>query len=638
MKHIPNPQTASLAKKILDAKRAYYAGHAIMPDEEFDHLEAKLRALDSDHPVLRLVGTDLSSSSASKVTHGSPMLSLEKTYIIEDVLSWQSEDAVLGTEKIDGTSLSLIFKSGKLQLAKTRGNGLEGEDVTQKALWVPGIASIRPGSNEEFEVRGELFCSEEKFSELVKTMTSLGLDPPSSSRNIVAGVLGRKEHFQLASYFDFFAFEVIGVDSIKTEYEKFDWLHSLGFSVPDHRLLKSHDDVKNYLLHIQDLIQRKTHGIDGAVFTFNDLKKHLELGTTSHHPRYKLSFKWQGETARSKILNIIWQTSRFGVLTPVAVIEPVYLSGASITNVTLHNAAHVKTHDLKPGDEIEIVRSGEVIPKFLKVISSSKAIAASIPTRCTSCNGPVIEDDIRIQCLNVNSCPAQVLGRILHWTESVGIDDLSEKRLQQMIDAGLIKNISDLYFLTFESVLTLPGTKEKLASKIITNIQKSKTLEVSVFLNGLGISGVGLVGWQKICQVFPTIEQLKSAQKEQIAEIDGFAEKSAQAIVQGLDQNKSLIQSLLEAGITLTVSDTPAALAGQTIGVFVVTGSLSKPRADIEQDIRKNGGKLGATVSKQTKALITNDQESSSSKFKKAKELGIPIWSEDKLYEFLSKN
>lgn len=628
-----------LAQQILKHKRLYYAGKPEISDFAYDKLEDELKSLSPDHPVLTLVGAEFRDSSSRKVEHDSLMLSLEKTYDLEDLLAWVDHHQVVGTWKVDGNSLSLMYQKGKLVLAKTRGNGRIGEDVTDKALWVPDLVP-QLGQEWDLEIRGELYCSEENFGKLVDAMVVYQLERPTNPRNIVAGMLGRKTHYHLVQYFNFFAFDVLTRDGslrFKTDWEKFKWLEEQGFRLPYPKLLPNITAVKSYLDEVRSHILDGDIGLDGAVFSYNDVHLHEELGHTSHHPRYKISYKWQGDTTTSLIEKITWATSRLGIVTPVAVIKPVELSGATITNVTLHNAEHVKTHNLKRGDEIEIVRSGEVIPKFLEV---KKSVAGHYlwPESCPACGAPLQYDNVRLKCLNSSSCPAQQAGTILNWVRAVEIDDLSEKRLEGMMDLEMVQTIPDLYRLEVADFLRLPLTKEKMAQKLFEHIQKSKHVPLARFLMGLGIEGGGMATWEKIIEHYPSLATIQSLSVEQLMELDGFAEKSAHQIIKGLQDKRQLIQTLLQVGVDPFVDRHALGGHGPLQGkVFAITGALSRPRAEIEEDIKRAGGKVSSSISKHTYALVTNEQDTGSSKMKKARELNVKIWTESELMQELTR-
>lgn len=629
-----------LASQILKHKRLYYSGHPEISDVEYDALENKLRSLRPHHPALQVVGGgEESSSSSNKVQHDVPMLSLNKTYKQQELESWMEDHKVVGTHKIDGASMSLIYENGELQIAKTRGNGKQGELVTEKINWVPDVPH-KVSFQERFEVRGELFCDDEQFLKLCQTMEERGLDRPSSPRNIVAGVLGRKSDLDLATYFKFMAFDALMEDvssHFKDESAKMKWLGKHGFVLPPYEVISDEKQLSVFLESVFNFMQDGHYGIDGAVLTYNDLELHAELGNTSHHPRYKISFKWQGQTASTKIDQVKWATSRLGIVTPVAVIQPVELSGAKITNVTLHNAAMVEAYNLKAGDQIEIVRSGEVIPKFLKVIKAASG-DHEFPKKCPSCGSKLEFDDVRLLCPNDLGCPAQQVGRILNWIKAVSIDDLSEKRLLVMMEMDFVKGIPDLYRLDEEMLLSMPLTKEKMARKLLANIAQSQEVALPSFLQGLGISGGGLNTWEKILEHYPSLKQVRKLTVAQIEELDGFAEKSAQTLVSGLKKCTGLIDELLKVGVKPTeqkvISQEGATLGGQT---FVITGSLSRPRSEIEKAIKLAGGKTSSSVSKKTTALVTNDKDTGSSKMKKAQQLEIPIWTENELFEKMER-
>ncbi len=630
-----------LAEDILLHKRKYYSGHPLISDVEYDRLEDQLRSLAPDHPVLKMIGSDSpqSQDSEKKVSHDPPMLSLAKTYNFDELISWTKNREIVGTYKLDGVALSLVYTDGKLHLAKTRGNGSVGEDVTSKIRWVQDCPS-KINTSSQVEVRGELYCTETQFAHLFKEMENLNLEKPSNPRNIVAGILGRKQFGELARFFNFSAFEVLFSKAVEkefhTEIEKFKWLSKHSFRTTEIALLKNSEQIQSYLNHAKEFMVESEIGMDGVVFSYNDLNFHEELGATSHHPRYKMSFKWAGETGVSTIEAFKWLTSRLGIVTPVAVIKPIYLSGATITNVTLHNASFVKLFNLKIGDEIEIIRSGEVIPKFLKVNKEAKG-HYQFPKHCPSCEGSLTYDEVRLLCNNTDSCPAQQMQAILNWIASAEIDSLSEKRLQEMLKLEMVKHLSDLYTLTEEDLMKLPLTKEKMAQKLFQNIQNSKKIPLVNFLTGLGINGMGKTSWEALLAHFGSLDNLRNASVEDIISVEGFAEKMAHQIVEGLKTKKTDIEKLFEVGVSPAPyikkhKNLNLPLSGKT---FVITGTLSRPREDIEKAIEEAGGKVVGAVSSKVTAVITEDVDSTSSKAKKARDLGVPFWSEKELSKYL---
>lgn len=613
-----------LEAEIIKHKNLYYQGKPQIDDFTYDAMEEELRELDPSNQVLHLVGSEV--FSGEKVPHQTKMLSLNKTYSIDELLSWKGSYDVLSTFKIDGTSCSLIYEKGKLVMAKTRGNGSFGENITSKILFLDKVPRVLKEPLDA-EVRGELFCTEEEFIHLSQEMEKRGLEKPTSQRNIVAGLLGRKENIDLCAWLSFQAFGLIADHGMfELESQKLKKLQDLGFETPDYFINKTEKDIEERLDETKNFMSEGDYLLDGLVFTFNDLHLHEEFGETSHHPRYKMAFKFQGEAKTTTLNNITWQVSRNGFLTPVGEVEPVELSGAIVGRVTLHNYGMVKQHNLKKGDKIEIVRSGEVIPKFLSVVESSSNPIA-IPEKCPSCGQEVFIEDIRLLCRN-KLCPDKIKDEILNYIKKIGIDDLSSKRLEELIRAQLVVDIPSLYDLTEEKLMTMEKVKEKLASKIVGNIEASKKVDLPTFLSALGIAGGAKNKCEKIVDYgFDTIEKIKNLTIEQLMGIESFAEKSATEFLLSLSSKKELIDKLLEKG--MKISKPQKAVDSKISGMkFCITGTLSMKRSDLQKMIKAHGGICVTSVTKNTDYLITNDEQSSSSKFKKALELNIPILNE----------
>jgi DNA ligase (NAD+) len=618
-----------LEQEIIVHKRLYYAGNAKISDEEYDQLEEELRSLSPSSPVLDMVGSDI--FSGKKVKHTRKMLILQKTYVEDDLNAWIDGKVAVSTFKYDGSSCSLVYEAGKLSVAKTRGNGVEGENITDKVYIIPNIPQ-NIDDMQTVEIRGEIIIDESSFMELATEMVSLGLEKPQSQRNIVAGILGRKENIDLSRFLHFVAFEyIVDTRDFSTEVEKFKKLHKYGFEVPAVTVHKKKLD-KPSIAEAKSFMSEGDFLIDGLVFSYNDLLLHDNLGETAHHPRYKMAFKFQGEAKVTNINEILWQVSRNGVLTPVADVKPVELSGAMISRVTLHNWGVVKSFDLQTGDEIKIIRSGEVIPKFLEKLNKSES-PSSHPANCPSCGEKVYEEDIRVICKN-STCPDQVKHKILHYLKTMGIEDLSDKRLAEMLKQNMVFNIKSLYELTSEQLLTLDKTKDKLASKILSNIEGSKGTDLVTFLASFGISGAGKNKIQKIVDSgFQSLSEILKLKKEQLEEVESFAEKSAEEFITHLKDLKSQIQDVTKTVKPVFVQTVKKnTLEGKS---FCITGTLSMKRSDLQNMVKENGGKVSSGVSKNLDYLITNDENSNSSKFKQAKDLKVSIISETDFFEML---
>ena len=619
-----------LEELITHHKALYYQGRAEISDEAYDSLEDELKRLDPSNPVLALVGSPV-DDIVGKVAHQKKMLSLEKTYETKDLEDFLKKGELVSVFKIDGSSCSLLYEKGKLVMAKTRGDGSQGENITLKAAYINDIPK-KIALQDKLEVRGEIFCRQGAFHDIAEGMALKKLEKPTSQRNIVAGLLGRKDHFTFVEHLSFQAFDVLGSEC-HSEVEKLTLLERQGFEVPEFVLHQDAQGISKRIEKARDVMGSGDYLIDGLVFVLNDLRLHEELGETSHHPRYKLAFKFQGATKVTKINSITWQVSRNGVLTPVAEIEPTELSGATINRVTLHNYGVVMDFSLKAGDEIEIVRSGEVIPKFLSVIKSAEG-KPSIPKKCSSCGGAVEAEDIRLFCLN-DQCPGKQLETILHWIRQANIEDLSEKRLQEMISKELVADIPDLYKLKREELLTLEKVKDKLADKLLANIEKTRTLDLVTFLSAIGVEGVSTTKAEKIvAHGHNTMEKILALDVETLVRVDGFAEKSATDIVKSVQSKKKLIKALEKVGVEITAPEVAegGVLEGKK---FCITGALSVPRGDIEKLIKKNGGVVVGSVSKNTDYLLTNDTDPSSSKYKKAIEVGTKVVTEDEFRQMI---
>ncbi len=620
-----------LEKLLLYHKELYYKGKPEISDEAYDALERDLKRLDPENPVLDVIGS-LFESSTDKVPHQRKMLSLDKTYEEKDLLKWRGKEDVISVFKIDGSSCSLIYEDGKLVMAKTRGDGSFGENVTAKAMFIESIPAHVGSGN--FEVRGEIYCTESGFSHLAEEMKSRGLETPNSQRNIVAGLLGRKENIHLAKHLSFKAFDYISEAPFKFEHEKLDKLEKLGFKIPDYVIHKTEASIKEVIAEAQDFMSKGDYLIDGLVFVFDKILLHDELGETAHHPRYKIAFKFAGETKNTIINSIEWGVSRNGRLTPVAHVEPVELSGAMISRVTLHNYGIVKNFDLKAGDEIEIIRSGEVIPKFLSVVKKAQG-SFTAPNFCPSCESKLVTEDIWLNCTNP-ACPSKIKEEILNYIQKAGIDDLSDKRLDEMIRKGLVKYIPDLYKLKIEQFFELDKVKEKLASKMFENIQKTKTQTLTKFITAIGVEGVSTTKCEKIISAgFSTLEKMLSMTALDLQQVEGFAEKSSNDIVNSLQSKKPLIDDLLKLGLEIKSEEIhlgEGVLGGKKI---CITGELSMPRNDMAKLIKENGGLIVSSVSKNTDYLLTNETDSTSSKFVKAKSLGIAVITEEEFLKLI---
>ena len=627
-------QIQALEKEIIEHKNAYYSGKPKITDLEFDLIENKLKELCPDSYVLSMVGA-LPKSNLPKVKHDKKMLSLEKTYLVDDLKSWINNKPVVSTIKLDGISCSLIYRDGKLVMGKTRGNGVLGENITPKCQWIESIPK-KISTMGNIEVRGEILCLFSDFDALKIEMKDRGLEEPTSPRNISAGLISRKDHINLCKFLTFKAFDITTDEETHShETDKIELLSDEGFILASYKIHENFETVLDVINEAKNLMDNGAYQLDGIVFTYNQLSLHDELGETAHHPRYKIAFKFQGESKKTKIKEIFWDISRNGIFTPVAIVEPTELSGASITRVTLHNYGVVRDNNLKRGDEINIVRSGEVIPKFLSVSTSSNN-EFEIPSSCKYCGSKIITRDIRLFCEN-DSCPGKIKGQILNFIQKIGIDDLSEKRLDQLINQSLVSSIDDLYRLNKEKLLSLDKVKDKLANKLLSSINQSKNIELAAFLSALGITGGALNKNEKIINCgYNSLEKILSLTCDELIQVEGFAEKSATDYLNSLNSKKPLIESLITLGFKIIVPEirkkNDSNISEKKI---CITGSLNRKRSEIEKEIKENGGLPVKSVTSKTDFLVCNDSSSTSSKYKKAVELNVKIINEEELFNLI---
>ena len=620
-----------LENEIRHHKALYYQGRPEISDVQYDELEDELRGINPENSALKMIGSY--TDKIDKVEHKTKMLSLSKTYKEEELSSWIGEHEVISMHKIDGVSCSLMYKKGKLAVGKTRGDGQFGENITTKVNWIAQVVG-EVTESVEMEIRGELFCTESNFLKLAEEMEKIGLERPTSQRNIVAGLMGRKDNLELCRYLSFYAFDLIAeINEIKSECSKFKKLKKLGFKTPEIIIHKDSKRIKEVLDDTLSFISEGDYQIDGIVFSYNNLELQDQLGSTAHHPRYKMAFKFAGESKETVIESISWQVSRNGILTPIANVTPVELAGAKIGRVTLHNYGQVKTHNLKMGDRISIIRSGEVIPKFLSVVKESDSVF-EVPKKCPSCDQKIVIDDIRLFCVN-DECPVMVRETILNFIQKIGIEDLSEKRLEELIINNLVKSIPDLFLLEVSDLLKLDKVQDKLALKLISSIESVKEVDLITFLSSLGLKGGAYNRCEKlVLNGFDTIEKVLLMSADDLMKVDGFAEKSSIDLVASIAEKQEVIKKLLSVGMVIKKDEKE--LSPVTMKKICITGSLTRKRSEIENYIREKGGIVSSSVGKTTDFLLTNDEEGTSSKFKKAIKLEVPIITEDDFFKLFN--
>lgn len=633
-----------------EAGKAYYQeDREIMSNLEYDALYDKLKALEeetnivlSNSPTVH-VGYEV-LSELEKETHESPMLSLDKTKDRAALASWLGEKEGILSWKLDGLTVVLTYQDGRLKKAVTRGNGEVGEVITNNAKVFQNIPEKIPFDG-ELVLRGEAIITYSDFEKINAEISDVQAKY-KNPRNLCSGSVRQLNNEITAKRrVRFFAFQLVKADGEK-EFalveDSFLWLRTLGFDVVEFKKVtaKTTEDI---VLEFEQKIPKNDIPSDGLVLTYNDIAYGKSLGRTAKFPRNSIAFKWRDEIAKSHLLEVEWSPSRTGLINPVAIFEPVELEGTSVSRASLHNISILRQLKLGIGDEISIFKANMIIPQVAENFTKSDNL--EIPEHCPACGGETtIKDTNDVQVLYCENplCSAKKRKLFAHYVSrnAMNIDGLSEATLDKMIEREFLSELSDLYTLSRfeEQIIEMEGFGKKSYENLIQSIEKSRQSTLPRFLFALGILNVGLSNAKLICKAFSyDLEKIRKAKVEQFIEIDGIGEVIAQSIVDYFENehNKKLVDTLLSYLCFEAIEQKEQeeqTLANQT---FVITGSVFhfKNRNELKEKIESLGGKVTGSVTKKTKYLINNDKESSSSKNKKAKELGILIISEE---DFLS--
>jgi len=556
--------------------------------------------------------------------------------------------------KIDGLTVVLTYEEGRLALAATRGNGSEGEDVTQNLRTIRSVPLRVPVSPNgpppaRLVVRGEAYMPVSAFREFNRRQEELGEKTFANPRNAAAGSIRQLDSRITASRpLDLFTYAVIGVEgnTIHTQWDALAYLRDLGFPTNSgNRLLDDLDDVVE--CYGQWLAQREVldYEIDGVVVKINELAVQEALGSVGNAPRGAVAFKFPGREAITKLLDIQVNVGRVGTITPYALLEPVRLSGATIRQATLHNEEYIREKDIRRGDTVLVRRAGEVIPQVLGPLvdlRSGEEQSWRMPTMCPSCGEPIVrpEGEVAHYCVN-GACPAQLVRRIEHFASrgAMEVEGLGEKIARQLADEGLLHDVADLYGLRQEDLLPLEGFAEKKVENLLQAIEVSKDRSLARLIAGLGIRHVGGVVAQLLAGRYGSLDALESACQEELEGIEGLGPRIAQSIVEWFrrPRNRQVVEKLRQAGVRMTEevveSQGPRPLEGLT---FAITGTLSVPRDEMAALIERHGGRVTSSVSRRTGYLLVG-ADPGGSKYSRAQQLATPIISEEELREMMGK-
>ena len=631
-------------------------------DQQFDALLRELQELEAAHPELltadsptqRVGGAPI--DGFQQIRHTVPMMSLDNTYSEADLISfYQRLQKGLNREwiecviepKIDGVAISVRYEEGKLKHAATRGDGQIGDDVTQNVKTIRSVPlSLAAGVPQTFEVRGEVFMPKEGFARMNEEREGAGEPRFANPRNATAGTLKQLDSRIVATRpLDVILYGLAdaGDAAISTQSGVYALLKKAGLHTAEKVWrASSAEELVNAIRELDEVRKTLPYETDGAVIKVDSFEDQRELGSTSKAPRWAIAYKYQPEQAETRLLAVDIQVGRTGALTPVARLEPVFLSGSTVSNATLHNFEEVERKDIRVGDYVIIEKAGEVIPAVVSVVTAKRKgheHSVSVPQTCPICATPVIRDGelVVIRCPNP-SCPEQVKRRIEHFCHRGAMDirGLGESVVAQLVDCKLICGPADLYDLNELLLARLERQGTKSIDNLLKAIAESKKQEPWRLIFGLGILHVGANSSRKLLEHFGSIEKLAEASVEELAQCQDIGGIVAPSVHDWFRDpvNQALLQRLRSAGLTFVQRETVLASEKLVGTVWVITGALSQPREEIADIIRGNGGKVSGSVSAKTTYLLSGEE--SGSKLDKAKKLGVKVINEAEFRQMIA--
>lgn len=655
-----------LRKELHEHNYNYYVlDHATISDFEFDMKMKELQALeekypeyrDANSPTLRVGGAI--TKNFETVVHEHRMYSLDNSYSKEDLEEWEKRvQRILGDApieftcelKYDGASISLTYEKGRLVRGLTRGDGVQGDDVTSNIKTIKSIPLRLKGDYpDKFDIRGEIVLPFEGFAKMNQERVENGEEPYMNPRNTAAGSLKLQDSTLVAERpLDCLLYSVVGADlNIDSQFQMLEKAREWGFKVPTvAKLCKNTDEVLQFVAHWDVHRHQLPYETDGVVVKVNSIQYQEELGYTAKSPRWALAYKFKAEQVSTILNEITYQVGRTGAITPVANLDPVLLAGTTVKRASLHNADQIDKLDIREGDTVFVEKGGEIIPKIIGVDLSKRSLT-SRPTRyidhCPECGTALqrTEGDAKHYCPNEYGCPPQITGRIQHYIsrKAMDIEGMGSETVELLFRESLIKDYADLYSLTKEQVLPLERMAEKSADNLINGIADSVKVPFERVLFALGIRFVGETVAKKLARAYKNIDALQVATMEELMMVDEIGQRIAESVVAFFQNpiNMEIVSRLREHGVQLAISadelfNRTDLFNGKT---FVISGIFENiGRDDLKKLIEDNGGKVGSSISSKTSYLVAGDKMGPS-KRAKAESLGVPIISEDDIMNML---
>ena len=636
----------------------YVLDNPTISDFEFDQKLKQLQELenqypeffDENSPTQRVGGTI--TKNFQTVVHDYRMYSLDNSYSADDLKDWETRiQKVLGNVplqytcelKYDGASISITYENGKLKRAVTRGDGIQGDDVTNNIKTIKSVPlKLKGNYPDRFDIRGEIILPLEGFEKMNQELIEIGETPYSNPRNTASGSLKLQDSTEVAKRpLECLLYFIVGNNlGISSQYESLEAARNWGFKVPkESKLANNLEEVFEYINYWDKHRHDLPYETDGVVIKVNSFQHQDELGYTAKSPRWAMAYKFKAEQVSTKLNSISYQVGRTGSITPVANLEPVQLAGTIVKRASLHNADQIEKLDIRIGDEVFVEKGGEIIPKIIAVDFSKRNPNAEVTkyiTHCPECNSELERKDGEANhyCPNFYGCPPQIIGRIQHYItrKAMDIDGLGGETVALLFNNNLVKDYSDLYELKVDDVIPLERMAQKSAENLVNGIEKSKKIPFERVLYALGIRYVGETVAKKLAKHYKNIDAIRNASLMDLILVDEIGEKIAQSVIEFFEnpENIRIIERLKQFGVQFEIIEkhNPNAtdkLAGK---IFVVSGVFEKfSRDDLKKSIEDNGGKVGSSISARTDYVIAGENMGPA-KLEKANQLKIPILSE----------